>query len=81
MLKINKIKITKRIKYKKQNQKYNEIFEKGEDKEKIKDSFKQDIYCKYKDKDFDNKIKNYELKYIKKLDINKKERKITRNNG
>ena len=55
------------------NQKYNEIFEKGEDKEKIKDSFKQDIYCKYKDKDFDNKIKNYELKYIKKLDVNKKE--------
>ena len=41
------------------NQKYNEIFEKGEDKQNINDTFKQDLYYKYKSKDFDNTIKNY----------------------
>ena len=35
---------------------YNEIFEKGEDKINVNDTFKQDIYYKYKSKDFDNKI-------------------------
>ena len=55
------------------NQKYNEIFEKGEDKQNINDSFKQDIYYKYKSKDFDGKIKNYESKKIKKLSVEKKE--------
>ena len=49
------------------NQKYNEIFEKGEDKINVNDTFKQDIYYKYKSKDFDNKIKNYEFKKSKKL--------------
>ena len=50
------------------NQKYNEIFEKGEDKENIvNDSFKKDLFFKYKNKEFDNKIKNYESKKLKKL--------------
>ena len=55
------------------NEKYNEIFEKGEDKEKINDTFKKDIYFKYKTKDFDNKIKHYESKKLKKLVNEKKE--------
>ena len=56
------------------NQKYNEIFEKGEDKENIvNDSFKKDLFFKYKNKEFDNKIKNYESKKLKKLPFDKKE--------
>jgi hypothetical protein len=55
------------------NQKYNEIFEKGEDKQNINDTFKQDIFYKYKSKDFDNKIKNYESKRLKRISIDKKE--------
>ena len=55
------------------NQKYNEIFEKREDKQKINNIFKQDIYYKYKSKDFDNKIKNYESKKLKKLSVEKRE--------
>ena len=55
------------------NEKYNEIFEKGEDKEKINDTFKKDIYFKYNTKDFDNKIKHYESKKLKKLVNEKKE--------
>ena len=56
------------------NQKYNEIFEKGEDKENIvNDSFKKELFFKYKNKEFDNKIKNYESKKLKKLPFDKKE--------
>ena len=55
------------------NQKYNEIFEKGEDKQNINDTFKQDLYYKYKSKDFDNIIKNYESKRLKRLLLDKKE--------
>ena len=56
------------------NQKYNEIFERGEDKENIvNDSFKKDLFFKYKNKEFDNKIKNYESKKLKKLPFDKKE--------
>ena len=55
------------------NQKYNEIFEKGEDKQNSNDSFKQDIYYKYKNKDFDNKIKKYGSKKLKKLFVEEKE--------
>ena len=56
------------------NQKYNEIFEKGEDKENIvNDSFKKDLFFKYKNKEFDNKIKNYESKKLKQLPFDKKE--------
>ena len=56
------------------NQKYNKIFEKGEDKENIvNDSFKKDLFFKYKNKEFDNKIKNYESKKLKKLPFDKKE--------
>ena len=55
------------------NQKYNEIFEKGEDKQNINDTFKQDIFYKYKSKDFDNKIKNYESKRLKRISTDKKE--------
>ena len=56
------------------NQKYNEIFEKGEDKENIvNDSFKKDLFFKYKNKEFDNKIKNYESKKLKRLPFDKKE--------
>ena len=56
------------------NQKYNEIFEKGEFKENIvNDSFKKDLFFKYKNKEFDNKIKNYESKKLKKLPFDKKE--------
>ena len=55
------------------NQKYNEIFEKGEDKQNINDTFKQDLYYKYKSKDFDNTIKNYESKRLKRLLLDKKE--------
>ena len=55
------------------NQKYNEIFEKGEDKQNINDTFKQDLYYKYKSKDFDNIIKNYESKRLKRISIDKKE--------
>ena len=57
------------------NQKYNEIFEKEEDnKNNIKnDYFKKDLYYKYKNKDFENKIKNYETKKLKSLSADKKE--------
>ena len=56
------------------NQKYNEIFEKGEDKENIVNfSFKKNLFFKYKNKEFDNKIKNYESKKLKKLPFDKKE--------
>ncbi len=55
------------------NQKYNEIFEKGEDKQNINDTFQQDLYYKYKSKDFDNIIKNYESKRLKRLLLDKKE--------
>ena len=54
------------------NQKYNEIFEKGEDKQNINDTFKQDLYYKYKSKDFDNIIKNYESKRLKRLLLDKR---------
>ena len=55
------------------NQKYNEIFEKGEDKSNNNDSFKQEILYKYYSKDFDNKVKNYELKKNKKITLEQKE--------
>ena len=55
------------------NQKYNEIFEKGEDKSNNNDTFKQEILYKYYSKDFDNKVKNYELKKSKKITLEQKE--------
>ena len=55
------------------NQKYNEIFEKGNEIEKQEDTFKKDIYYKFKNKDFDNKIQNYENLKIKKIIAEKKE--------
>ena len=57
------------------NQKYNEIFEKEENNKTNSSniSFKKDLYYKYKDKDFEKKIKNYESKKLKRLPPDKKE--------
>ena len=73
MVKTNNVAINENKIIIQRNEKYNEIFEKGEDKEKINDTFKKDIYFKYKTKDFDNKIKHYESKKLKKLVNEKKE--------
>lgn len=54
------------------NEKYNEIFEKGNELIK-KEDFKKDIYYKYKNENFDLKVKKYELEKTKRLSIDKKE--------
>ena len=72
-IKTNNMAINENQIIRQRNQKYNEIFEKGENKEIINDSFKNDIYYKYKNKEFDKKIKNYESKKLKKLSADKKE--------
>ena len=55
------------------NQKYNEIFEKGNELEKKDDTFKNDIYYQYKNSDFDKMILNYENVKNKKLSQEKKD--------
>ena len=55
------------------NEKYNEIFERGNELIKKVDTFKDNIYHKYKDTDFDIKIKNLESIKIKRIPLDKKE--------
>ena len=72
-IKTNNMAINENQIIRQRNQKYNEIFGKGENQKNINDSFKNDIYYKYKNKEFDKKIKNYESKKLKKLSADKKE--------
>ena len=55
------------------NEKYNEIFEKGNELIKKEDNFKKDIFYKFKNEDFEIKIKNYEIEKTKKISLEKKE--------
>ena len=55
------------------NQKYNEIFEKGNESKKKRDKFKDDLYHHYKNNDLESKIQNYENIKIKKITVEKKE--------
>ena len=55
------------------NHKYNEIFEKGNEIEKKEDNFKNDIYYTFKNKEFENKINNYESIKIKKVPNDRKD--------
>ena len=55
------------------NEKYNEIFEKGNELIKKEDNFKKDIFYKFKNEDFEIKIKNYEMEKTKKISLEKKE--------
>ena len=55
------------------NQKYNEIFEKGNELGKRDDTFKNDIYYQYKNSDFDKLVLNYENMKNKKLSQEKKD--------
>ena len=55
------------------NQKYNEIFEKGNELEKKDDTFKNEIYYQYKNSDFDKMVLNYENIKNKKLPQDKKD--------
>ena len=62
------------------NQKYNEIFEKGVTLETQENKFANDIYYKFKDKDFDSKIHNFEnLKTKKMSSENKEELELIKN--
>ena len=55
------------------NQKYNEIFEEGNELENKEDTFKDEIYHQYKNEDFNTKVQNYENTKIKKIPPDKKE--------
>jgi hypothetical protein len=55
------------------NEKYNEIFEKGNELIKKEDNFKKDIFYKFKNEDFEIKIKNYEMEKTKRISLEKKE--------
>ena len=55
------------------NQKYNEIFENGNELENKEDTFKDEIYHQYKNGDFNIKVQNYENIKIKKIPQDKKE--------
>ena len=55
------------------NQKYNEIFENGNELENKEDTFKDEIYHQYKNDDFNIKVQNYENIKIKKIPQDKKE--------
>ena len=55
------------------NQKYNEIFEKGNELENKEDTFKDEIYHQYKNEDFNTKVQNYENLKTKKIPPDKKE--------
>ena len=62
------------------NEKYNEIFEKGNELIKKEDIFKKDIYYKFKNEDFDIKIKKYEMEKTKRISLeNKEELEILKN--
>ena len=55
------------------NQKYKEIFERGNESKKKKDKFKDEIYHQYKNNDLELKIKNYEKIKNKNFTSDKKE--------
>ena len=55
------------------NQKYNEIFEKGNESKKKRDKFKDDLYHHYKNNDLESKINNYENIKIRYISPEKKE--------
>ena len=55
------------------NEKYNEIFERRSELIKKEDNFKTDIYYKFKNEDFELKIKNYEIKKTKRISFEQKE--------